>query len=537
MANELIVNVTLGETRIARLENGVVAELYIERTRDTGILHNIYKGRVARVLPGMQAAFIELGLEKTGFLHASNALPKGELAEGHFPPTLDGVDDTDEEGSVEVDAVDENEDDVDAETEGGDGGKKKGRRVSKRPRREKFEIQDLVKEGQEILVQIVKEPISTKGPRLTSYLSLPGRYLVYMPTIDQIGVSRRIGDDKERRRLRDLILKSKPKGSGFIVRTASEGVSSRELKADIEYLMRTGEEIDARSQKSKAPSLVHAELDVILRVVRDLFTEDIDRLVIDSKVEHKRICEFVDTFMPRLKNRVEFYKDSEPIFDHFAIEVEINRAMGQKVWLKSGGYIIIEQTEALTAIDVNTGRFVGKRNVEDTILKTNLEAVKEIVYQLRLRNIGGIIILDFIDMDRQANRNKVSNALKEALKSDRARTNISKISELGLVEMTRKRTREDLRRQLGDPCPYCEGKGFLKSPETICYEIFRDILREAQHIKGSSVTVLAHSTITNSLYDEERAALEDVEKQIKKRVQVQGMPDFHLEQFEVIETL
>lgn len=530
MANQLIVNVTMGETRIARLENSVVAELYIARTRgESGILGNIYKGKVVRVLPGMQAAFVDIGLERTGFLHVSDALPSSAFEGGSFPPALADDDEAEGEGT---------EAGGEGEAEGGETAEGTGRPRGQRRRRtpRDVQIQDVIKEGQEILVQVIKEAIGTKGARLTSYFSLPGRYLVYMPTVDQVGVSRRLGDDKERRRLRDLIHKYKPKGSGFIVRTAAEGVSAREIKSDIQYLMKIGEEIDGRASQAKAPALVHAELDVILRVVRDLFTEDVDRLIIDSEAEHQRIRDFVDTFMPRLKEHVEFYTDAEPIFDHFAIEVEINRAMGQKVWLKSGGYIIVEQTEALTAIDVNTGRFVGRRNVEDTILKTNLEAVREIVYQLRLRNIGGIIILDFIDMEKAANRNKVYQALKDALRHDRAKTTITKISELGLVEMTRKRTREDLRRLLGIPCPYCEGKGFLKGAPTVCYEIFREIAREALQSKEKQLTVLASPSVANLLFDEERAALEHLEKRIAKRIHVTAVPEFHLEQFEVSDT-
>jgi len=293
--------------------------------------------------------------------------------------------------------------------------------------------------------------------------------------------------------------------------------------------------VEASASKSKAPSLVHAELDVISRVVRDLFTPDIDRVVVDSKEAHDRICDFVSTFMPKGRNTVKLYDGSEPIFDAFGIEIEITRALGHKVWLKSGGYIIIEQTEALTAIDVNTGRFVGRRNVEDTILKTNLEAVKEIVYQLRLRGIGGIIIIDFIDMERTADRTKVYNALKEALKGDRARTTISKISDLGLVEMTRKRTREDLRRQLTNTCPYCEGKGCLKSPTTICYEIFREIAREAPEMKAKQLVVCCHPSVADVLYDEERAWLGELEERFGRRIQIKSIPDYHVEQFDVME--
>lgn len=540
MTNELVVNVTPGESRIARLENGAVTELYIERARESGIVGNIYKGKVVRVLPGMQAAFIEIGLDRTAFIHASDALPPELVATGEFSLPL--LKDSDEETSGEVELEDAGEGDdaeegeapADKEAPGKDAGKRKGR-GRKRPVPRNTKIQDLIKEGKEIIVQVTKEPMGTKGARLTSYCSLPGRYLVFMPTVNHIGVSRRIGDDKERRRLKDLINKHRPEGAGFIVRTASEGVTDEDIIADIKYLTKTWAEIDTKSAQSKPPALLHAELDVTLRVVRDLFTADIDRLVIDSPTEHERIQHFVHTFMPEMKQSVELYDGNEPLFDKYGIEVEVTRALGRKVWLKSGGYIIIERTEALTAIDVNTGRFVGKRNVGDTILKTNLEAVKEIVYQLRLRNIGGIIILDFIDMERMNDRTKVYNALKEQLKSDRAKTNITKISELGLVEMTRKRTREEIQRVLTDPCPYCEGKGYLKSPQTIIYEIFREIAREARHFKGRNIHVAAHPTVTGLMMDEERSFMEILEKSLKRRIMIKAHPDYHLEQYEVVE--
>lgn len=503
MANELILNVTLGETRVARLENGIVSELYIERAREQGVVGNIYKGKVVRVLPGMQAAFIEIGLERTAFLHASDVVQE----------------------MTRFEAVLETEENLPAAP-------KKQRRFASTHRKT---IEELLREGKEILVQVEKEPMGTKGARLTSHISLPGRYLVYMPTVNHVGLSRRIGDEKERRRLRQLIENTRPKGSGFIIRTACLGIPDEEIQADMDYLIRTWQEIEAQAARSKSPALIHAELDVLLRVVRDLFTPDIERLVIDNQEGYNRVQEFVQTFMPNLKSSLSIYDQPEPIFDHFGIEIEITRALGQKVWLKSGGYIIIEQTEALTAIDVNTGRFVGRRDLEDTILKTNLEAVKEIVYQLRLRNIGGIIILDFIDMERHSNRQKVFNALKEALKSDRARTTITKISELGLVEMTRKRTREDLRRQLTDPCTYCEGRGYLKSPTTVCFDIFRDIRREAPAMKGKQIIVYAHSLVSGMLYDEERQWLEELEERFKKRISVKAVPEYHLEQFDVTE--
>jgi ribonuclease G len=303
----------------------------------------------------------------------------------------------------------------------------------------------------------------------------------------------------------------------------------------MEYLIKTWQDIEPKAATAKSPSMIHAELDVLLRAVRDLFTPDIDRLVVDNEESFNRIEKFISDFMPSLKNAIELYKGPEPIFDHFGIEVEVTRALGQKVWLKSGGYIIIEQTEALTAIDVNTGRFVGRHNLDDTILKTNLEAVKEIVYQLRLRNIGGIIILDFIDMERHADRQKVFNALKESLKNDRARTTITKISDLGLVEMTRKRTREDLRRQLTDPCTYCEGKGYVKSATTVCYEVFREIQREASQIKGKQIVVYVHSQVANMLYDEERKWLELLEERFKKRISIKTVAEYHMEQFDIAE--
>ncbi len=502
MPNELIINVTLGETRIARLENGVVTELTIERRREQGIVGNIYKGKVVRVMPGMQAAFIEIGLERTGFMHASDVVK--DLT--RFEEEEEAAGDEEEEQESQ-----------------------------KKPRRRERFIENLLQDGKEILVQVEKEPLGTKGARITSHVSLPGRYLVYMPTVEHIGVSRRIGDAAERGRLKEIIRRLHKGDGGFIVRTVSTGVTEREIADDISYLTKTWREIEKKAVPARAPSLVHAELDILSRVVRDLFTPDIDRVVIDSPEAYEHICDFVSSFMPLGRKSVELYEGAEPIFDAFGIEIEITRALGHKVWLKSGGYIIIEQTEALTAIDVNTGRFVGRRNVEDTILKTNLEAVREIVYQLRLRGIGGIIIIDFIDMERAADRVKVQNALKEALKGDRARTTISKISELGLVEMTRKRIREDLRRQLTNTCPYCEGKGYLKSPTTICYELFREICREAPSIRGKQMLVCCHPSVADVLYDEERAYLEQLEERFGKRIQIKSITDYHVEQFEVLE--
>ncbi|MDO9308749.1 MAG: Rne/Rng family ribonuclease [Deltaproteobacteria bacterium] len=506
MGAELVINAASHETRIALIENGTIAELYIERSREKGIVGNIYKGRVIRVLPGMQAAFVDIGLEKAAFLYVADVFDAIE----EYESLLDSGNKKDDESRDEQEP----------------GGHPEFRPL--------HPIEDLLQEGQELLVQISKEPLGTKGARITSHISLPGRHLVYMPTVDHIGISRRIEDEEERERLREVVERLKQPGSGYIVRTVSEGKSEEDLVADIQYLSTLWNEISTRKDKAAVPSLLHSDLDVVQKVVRDIVTEQVDRIVVDSKTDYDRIVQFISTFAAKMKYAIELYDEEEPIFDHYGLEVEISRALGRKVWLKSGGYIIIEQTEALTAIDVNTGRFVGKHNLEDTILKTNLEAVKEIAYQLRLRNIGGIIIIDFIDMEKEVNREKVFGALEEALKADKSKTNILKISELGLVEMTRKRVRESIGRMMCEPCTYCEGRGYIKSKTTICHEIFRELRREMLDIRGTKATVTVHPLVADLLYDEERRGLEELEKKFKKRITVRAKPGFHQEQFEIL---
>ncbi len=500
MKSELVMNVTPTETRVARLENGAISELLIERSKESGYTGNIYKGKIVRVLPGMQAAFLEVGLERTAFLYVSD---------------------------IARDAIDV------ASLENGEQGRPP--RVRRRGGRGMPQIQDLVKEGQDILVQVARDPIGTKGARLTGHISLPGRYLVYMPTIEHIGVSSRIREDEERYRLRKILDKGRPKRGGLIARTVSEGVSEEELLSDRDYLIKLMEDIRTEAQQQPSPALVHKELDISLRAVRDLFTADIEKVVIDSADEFERIRDFISTFMPRMQNRVDLYEDPEPIFDAFGIEIEISRALGKKVWLKSGGYIIIEQTEALTSIDVNTGKFVGKRNLEDTILKTNLEACKEIAYQLRLRDLGGIIIIDFIDMARPANREKVYQACKEVFREDRSRVTITKITELGLVEMTRKRTRESLGRMMTEPCFYCDERGYLKSKTSVCQEIFRELKREAPDFLDDVVTVLVNPAVGDTLINEEQAGLVDWEQKTHKKLQITVREDYHQEQYEIID--
>ena len=507
MALEIIINATGEETRVAFLEAGEITELYIDRKRDRGIAGNIYKGKVIRVLPGMQAAFVDIGLEKAAFLYVSEVSANIE----EYAKMME--DETDEARlEFERDTVE----------------------AVKAKKASAVLIEDLLQEGQEIMVQVIKEPIGTKGPRVTTYVTLPGRYLVYMPTIEHIGISRRIEEETERKRLRELINKLKKPGAGYIIRTVSEGVSNEEFKADIEFLELLWQNIQQKRDKLSAPSLLHTDLDIVFRVVRDLFTPKVDKLVVDSKQEYMQVKEFIDSFLPKLSSRVELYEKDEPIFDAYEVEIEISRALGRKVWLKSGGYIVIDHTEALTAIDVNTGRYVGKRNPEETILKTNLEAVKEIAYQLRLRNIGGIIIIDFIDMLKEKNRKKVFNVLQEALSGDKARTNILQISELGLVEMSRKRTREDLLRALCEPCSYCEGRSYLKSPTTICYEIFREIRRSAASSSSSKIMVTVNSSVANLLYDEERQGIDELENRYKKKIIIKADPNLHQEQYDIV---
>lgn len=504
MAGELIINASPHEIRVALLEEGTVVEVQIERKKDRNIMGNTHRGRVVKVLPGMQAAFVDIGLERAAFLYVTDAYTS--IREYH--QMLD-------EGW-------EDQDGFEFET-------------NSLFFNEPPQIEDVVREGQELLVQVSRGPLGTKGTRITAHITLPGRYLVLMPTVDHVGVSRRIRDEVERRRLRDTVLRIRPPGMGFIVRTASEGAEEEELRNDMDLLVRMWENIQRKNETAPTPSLIHTDLNMVLRTIRDLITTDVKRVVTDSKEEHARITTFMETYMPRTRCEVDLYEGSTPIFDAYGIETELDRAVKRKVWLKSGGYIVIEMTEALTAIDVNTGKFVGKRNLEDTILKTNLEAAKEIAYQLRLRNIGGIIIIDFIDMEKESNQEMVYQALELALKKDRMKSNISKISELGLVEMTRKRTRESLSQFLGEPCPTCEGVGHVKSKTTVCYNIFREIERVSSDVGGNTIVVDASPEVAEMLCEEERAGVERLEGKLGKRIVVQGIERFHQDEFEIVE--
>ena len=500
MGNVLVINTTSQETRVALVEQGVIAEFFIERKRDRSIVGNVYKGRVLRVLPGMQAAFVDIGQEKAAFLYVADVY---NMHEAYMS-------------------------DVDSEEGASETPQSRGRTRPLGP------IEDRLSEGQEILVQVAKAPIGTKGARVTSHITLPGRYLVHMPTFDHVGVSRRIDDEEERERLRETIERRRQTGTGVIVRTASENVSEEALYRDLEYLSDLWRDVLKDFEQKKAPALLYEELDLTLRSARDLITDEVDEVVIDDAQEHRRICDFVERFMPGMGTAVKHYQRGEPIFDAYGIEIEIARALGRKVWLKSGGYLVIDSTEALTAIDVNTGKFVGQHTLEDTILQINLEAVRELVYQLRLRNIGGLIIVDFIDMEKGTNREKVFQILEEKLKEDKAKTNVLKISEFGLVEMTRKRVRESLVQTLCEPCFYCEGKGYIRSRETVTYEILREIQREAPVTPGKVIGVLAHPDVAHLLYDEERETLEGYEADYGRRIEVRANTGYHIEQFEVV---
>jgi len=690
MGSILLINAAGRETRVALVEQGHIAEFYLERKKDKGVVGNIYKGRVVRVLPGMQAAFVDIGLDKAAFLYVSDVvydpdfaraqfeLTEGEHEEAADVPELDeggerpAGDPAPENGHAELqaevesveahvealhDAVHEvlhgdeakgldeqsledeveeilgaaedsaaaedragrdpsgaSEDSTAAESafgtepdsaegasegtvaassstpdlapavlEAPTGGEppapgaeaapapssapaerppQQGQRSARRELRERrgrdrdrdrgrhgqqgrdrreekprprrdARIEDLLKVGQEVVVQISKDPIGSKGARLTSHISIPGRHLVFMPTVDHVGISRRISNEKERRRLREIVDRLRPPGTGFIVRTVAENVPQAKLESDIRFLIEIWNQVVRKNEKRGGPGLMHPDLDLILRATRDLFAADVEKLVVDDREEYERILGFVTAQDPALSDRVVFHDSDEPIFDSYGIEQEIRRATQRKVWLKSGGYLIIDQAEALTAIDVNSGRYVGKKSLEETITKINMEAAKEIVYQLRLRNIGGIIIIDFIDMDKSQNREKVFKALQDALGRDKAKTNVLKISELGLVEMTRKRVRESVTRMMMEPCSYCDGKGHIKSKVTVAYEIFREIRRDASSFQEPTLVVNCHPEVARILQNAERDELRYLMDRFNKTIHVKPQQGYHQEQFDI----
>lgn len=503
MSKEIIVNSTLNEVRVAILENGNPAEIYVERAHSKNVAGNIYKGRVIKVLPGIQSAFIDVGLPKAAFLPAADVYVENGERVSFLENNIDG--------EREVAEIDINEDEEPKDIP---------------------PIEEMLKEGQDIVVQVAKEAIGQKGARLTTHLTVPGRYIVLMPGYEHVGVSRKIEDDEERDRLRDILKTIKSPNMGLIARTVTAGHDEEELRADFDYLSRLWSKIKDK-MSSKSPCLIYEDHGLVFRILRDAATADVSRIVIDNKAEFLKIKSFLREFLPDIHVEVALYTNDIPIFDYYNIEIEIGRILDKKVWLKSGGYIIIDQAEALTVIDVNTGKFVGKRNFEDTILKTNLEAAKEIAWQLKLRNIGGIIIVDFIDMAKEENRQKVLKALEHEMKSDRAKASVVNISPLGLVEVTRKRVQESLSRVLSEACPYCEGRGLVKSKLTICYDILREVRRIAPFVRNQRIVIEAHPDVVDLILDDEKESLDEIELMMSVNVEVTPNETLHIHDYEV----
>ncbi|KLV06397.1 MULTISPECIES: ribonuclease G [Photobacterium] len=487
MSTELLINVTPSETRVAMIEAGVLQEVHIERESKRGIVGNIYKGRVSRVLPGMQAAFVDIGLDKAAFLHASDIVPHTEC-------------------------VAENE-------------------------KQQFQVRDiseLVRQGQDLVVQVVKDPLGTKGARLTTDVTLPSRYLVFMPGASHVGVSQRIESEDERERLKSIVSEYCDELGGFIIRTAAEGATNEEMAQDAAFLKHLWRKVLERRAKYKPKSMLYGELGLAQRILRDFVGTELDSILVDSRLGYEKLKEFTDEFVPELSDKLEYYAGEQPIFDLYDTENEIQRSLDRKVELKSGGYLIIDQTEAMTTIDINTGAFVGRRNLEETIFNTNIEATKAIARQLRLRNLGGIIIIDFIDMALEDHRRRVLVALEQALSYDRVKTNINGFTQLGLVEMTRKRTRESIEHVLCDTCPTCEGRGTVKTVESVCYEILREITRVNRAYDADRFVVYVSPAVAEALAGDEYHALAELEVFIGKQVKIKAEPLYVQEQFDVV---
>ena len=483
---EILVNITPREVRAALLENGVLQEVHVERAARRGLISNVYKGKVSRVLPGMQAAFVDVGLQRTAFLHASD-IANGHSPESNSEPTAD--------------------------------------------------IRDLVREGQELLVQVVKDPIGSKGARLSTFITLPSRFLVLLPSGSGVGVSARIEDDEERDRLRDIVgdlLDAGDEAGGVIVRTAAEGAPAEALRADLSFLRKLWAVVQDQCRNGKVKTLIHEDLSLPLRIMRDMVTSDIEQILVDSEPDFETMKSFAASFLPELVPKLALYGRRRPIFDLHGIEDEIKKALERTISLKSGGHIVFDQTEAMTTIDVNTGAFVGNRNLEETIYRTNLEAAVAIARQLRLRNLGGIIIIDFIDMEQDDHRRQVLQVLEQSMARDHARHQMTPVSPLGLVEMTRKRTRESLQHVLCEDCSYCGARGFVMTAATVCFEIFREIIRQHRQFSFDELLVLAHQDVIELLLDDESNGLLELEQQISKRIRLQPESLYLRDQFDVV---
>ena len=557
MNKEMIISSSDHDTRVAILEDDQVVEIFIERERSRGVVGNIYKGRVSKVLPGMQSSFIDIGLERDAFLYVSEVV--NTVEEFDRLESGEDEDEDDDDGAVDSSpalAVAGASEAVESEAlpaadapgptaqNGGGRSERRGRgpaREREERDRDKPEpkIEDLLKEGQEILVQVVKEPLGTKGARLTSHVTMPGRFLVFMPTVDHVGVSRKIESREERSRLRGIV-KSFREQHGFIggviIRTAASGRSEEDIVSDLSWFHQIWTEIRQKMETRRAPAVLFQEQSLVVKLLRDLLTDDYTAIRIDDDQEHRRVMALVERIMPSLVPRVKLYTKSFPIFEEYGVQAEIDKALRSKVWLKSGGYLVINQTEALVAIDVNTGRYVGKRTgrLEDTIVKTNLEAVKEIVRQIRLRDLGGIIVLDLIDMEEKKNRQKVFQEVEKELRRDRSPSKALQVSDFGLVIVTRKRVKQSLERQLTEPCPYCSGSGSIKSPFTICYEILTEMQKIGPDLDGQGVLLRVNPDIARALKEEEQALLRDLESTLGKKVTIKPDAHLHHEQFDVM---
>lgn len=486
MSGELLINVTPSESRVALIENGILQEIHVERHTKRGLVGNIYRGKVSRVLPGMQAAFVDIGLDKAAFLHASDIVIHNEVVE-----------------EVSASHI------------------------------EKQDIRELVRDGQHIVVQVVKDPIGTKGARLTTDITIPSRYLVFMPSVRHVGVSQRIEEETERERLKSLVQEFCDDNGGFILRTAAEGVGKAELTQDAAFLRRLWDKIQSRMKKRKS-NVLYEDLPLARRVLRDFVGTELDRIRIDSKLSYQELFQFTKEYVPEMNGRLEYYTGDRPIFDLYDVENEAQRALERRVDLKSGGYLIIDQTEAMTTVDINTGAFVGHRNLEETIFNTNIEATQAIARQLRLRNLGGMILIDFIDMTEPDHKRRVLHSLEAATNKDRAKINIHGFTALGLIEMTRKRTRESLEHTLCGECPVCKGRGSIKTVETICFEIMREIVRVNRAYDADKFVVYASPSVAEALMGEESHMLAELEVFVTKQIKVQTEPLYNQDKYDVV---
>jgi ribonuclease G len=487
VSEEILINSTPSETRVALVENGMLQEVWLERLSQTGYIGNIYKGQVSRVLPGLQAAFIDIGLERTAFLHARDMVRQDPVSGPDEPPA-------------------------------------------------EPLIHDLLRQGDEVIVQVIKDPLGRKGARLTTNISIPSRFLVLLPDCDVIGISTRIEDEPERNRLKELVrtLKDGNEGFGYIVRTNAEGSNHFALSADMVYLGKVWQAVKERAVSAAPATCIFEDLSLSKRALRDMMHEDVDRVRVDSRTAFDKVRDFARSFVPDWLDRIEEYTAERPIFDLFGVEDEIENALKPTVSLKSGGYLVFEQTEAMTTIDVNTGGYVGFRNLEETIYKTNLEAAQAIARQLRLRNLGGIIIIDFIDMGDGEHRRQLMSSFKKALERDHAKTTLTEISALGLIEMTRKRTTESLEHRMCIPCPSCDGRGTIKSAETVCLEIIREIMRSSRQFEASKLMVVASPNVVERILDEQSSTVAELEELIGKTIRFQSEEQYGQEQFDVV---